>query len=216
MNFKKVSTLFVTGAMVAAMSVCGFADDYAQGTAYLSVNGKDWVSIPSTTAEITADGQYTLSASVDEATDLEPFMAIQIAGGEELFADKYPFYITVDSIKLNGEDVALQGDSYTCSADGKGVDTRCNLYNEYNNPDHLNEFDADGFSDQRVATVSGKETACLLTDAVKTGFKSIEVTFTVSGLADEAQPDGDVAPIAYLAALVAVAGIAMVASKKRA
>lgn len=216
MNFKKVTTLFLTGAMAATMTCVGFADDYADGTAYLSVNGAGWVGIPSTTVDITADGQYTLSASVDEATDLEPFMAIEIKNGEIKFEDKYPFYITVDSIKLNGEDVALQGDSYTCSADGKGETTRCNIYNEYNDPDHLNEFDEDGFSDQRVATVSGKETARLLTDAVKTGFKSIEVTFTVSGLADEAQPDGDVAPIAYLAALVAVAGIAMVASKKRA
>ncbi len=42
----------------------------------------------------------------------------------------------------------------------------------------------------------------------------IEVTFTVKGLSSEEA--GDVAPVAYLAALAAIAGIAMVASKKRA
>ena len=90
------------------------------------------------------------------------------------------------------------------------------IWNAYNNPDGLNEFDEDGFADARVPEVSGKESAKIIADEAKLGVETIKVTFTVSGLADEAQPDGDVAPIAYLAALVAVAGIAMVASKKRA
>ena len=225
MNFKKVSTLFVTGAMVAAMSVAGFADDYADGTAYICASADSWaVSYTTTTVDVTADGTYTLEATSPdgEAHDLDHFLAVEIMNGETIWEDKYPFYLTIDSVEINGAAVDLQGVSFTCSKDGKGETTRTNIFNEWNGPNSygvagsINDFDEDGFSDARVAEVKGNETATLLTEEQMKGVKDIKVTFTVSGLADDAQPDGDVAPIAYLAALVAVAGIAMVASKKRA
>lgn len=51
-------------------------------------------------------------------------------------------------------------------------------------------------------------------DGLTKDAKDIEITFTVKGFSSEEA--GDVAPVAYLAALAAIAGIAMVASKKRA
>lgn len=220
MNFKKIMAGVAAGSMVAAMAVVpAFADDdYAAGTAYLNINNTDWSAYEKTevTAEITGNGTYTVSLTAAEAQNLAQFNALEIANGEELFGHEY--VVTIDSIKLNGADYTLQGSSYTCSADGKGVITRVNLYNEWNAPDAIGVVDDKlGYADQR-ANAADNYTAKLLGDEALTGFESIEVTFTVSGIAadepGDANETGDVAPVAYLAAIVALAGAAVVASKK--
>lgn len=219
MNFKKVMAGVVAGSMVAAMAVIpAFADDYADATAYLSINNGDWGEYEKSevTAQITGNGTYTVSLTAAEPQNLAQFNALEIKNGDVVFGHEY--VVTIDSVKVNGADYALQGSSYTCSADGKGETTRVNLYNEWNNPDAVGVVDDKlGYADQR-ANAADNYTAKLLGDDFLTGFESIEVTFTVSGIAtdkpDDANPTGDVAPVAYLAAVVALAGAAVVASKK--
>jgi hypothetical protein len=221
MNFKKVLAGVAAGSMVAAMAVVpAFAADYADGTAYLSINNSEWQDFEKTevTAQITGNGTYTVSVTAAEPQQLAQFNALQIANGETVFGHEY--VVTVDSIKVNGADYALQGASYTCSADGAGVDTRVNIYNEWNSADSLGVVDDKlGYADQRANTAEA--TAKLVGDDFLTDFTSIEVTFTVSGLAEDTTPSednseetGDTAPVAYLAAVVALAGAALVASKK--
>jgi hypothetical protein len=99
--------------------------------------------------------------------------------------------LTVDSIKINGEDVELQGDSYTCSADGAGVTTRVNIYNVYNKPDATAVAGDDNHLDCRVAegNVADATAELITADYVVT---SIEVNFTVTGFGTQAE-GGDAA-----------------------
>ncbi len=152
-------------------------DALADGTAYLSINNSDWADFDAeyTNAEITGDGQYTVSMFAAAPQDLAQFNALQVKNGESFMGTGS--ILTVDEIKLNGETIELQGDSYTCSADGAGIDTRVNLYNEWNSP-----VDADGVvaEDVRAAGDPAACTAMLWTADQLTGVSSIEVTFTVS------------------------------------
>lgn len=217
MNFKKVMAGVMAGSMVAAMAaVPALADDYADGTAYLSINNDAWGEYEKTevTAQVTGNGTYTVSLTAAEPQNLAQFNALEIQNGETLFGHDY--VVTVDSIKVNGADYALQGASYTCSADGKGVTTRVNIYNEWNTPDAVGVVDADlGYADQR-ANAADNYTAKLVGDEFLKDFTSIEVTFTVSGVAEgtDSAETGDAAPVPYLAAVVALAGVALAVSKK--
>ena len=205
-------------AMTAALCCTASADESAEAT--LIINRPDWSPFTSETVNVTGNGTYTITATTDEATTLCEFNALHITNGEEIFGHTY--FVTIDSIEVDGVAVELQGDSYTCSADGEGVTTRVNIFNKYNNPDDLNVVnEKKGYSDARVPEISGKETARLLPDEYISGgdiggtttLSSVKVTFTVSGVA---AATADTAPIFYLAAIVGLAGIAMVASKKRA
>ncbi len=155
--------------------------------AHLSINKSDWSAFEAeyVDAEITGDGTYTVSMTAAEAVDMGEFNALEVANGELLLGTAYT--ITVDSIKINGEEVTLQGPSYTCSADGGGVNTRVNLYNEYNTPDDTATAGDDNHLDQRVAEGSVMDaTAKLLADENRAGVTSIEVTFTVAGVGSSA------------------------------
>ncbi len=169
-----------------------------------------------------------------EPTDLGQFNALEIKNGETKFGTTY--VVTVDSFKINGVEVKA-GEGFTCSADGSGIHTRVNLYNEWNNPDD-GATNPNGDLDQRCADgdVMSK-TARLVSDmADMAGAETIEVTFTVSGIgggaasteettsSDEA-PAADSAPTtsagtgnvpaAVMVSVMAAAGAAAVASKKR-
>ena len=152
-------------------------DSLADGTAYLSINNADWSDFDAeyTNAEITGDGEYTVSMVASEAQDLAQFNALQVKNGESVLGNGS--ILTVTEIKLNGEAIELQGDSYTCSADGAGIDTRVNLYNEWNSP-----VDDAGVvaEDVRAAVDPATTTAMLWTSEQLTGVSSVEVTFTVS------------------------------------
>lgn len=180
---RKVSAVLFAGVLAISTVPGGFVkaaqdiDSYADGTAYLSINNTDWSDYEATytTAEITGDGTYTVSMEAAEAQNLAQFNALQVKNGEKVMGNKS--IITVDEIKLNGEAITLQGYSYTCSADGAGIDTRVNLYNEWNKPTDDSGAIA---KDTRCEQDAAGATAMLWTADQLTGVKSVEVTFTVS------------------------------------
>lgn len=152
-------------------------DSLSDGTAYLSINNTDWADFEAeyVTAEITGDGQYTVSMTASEPQNLVQFNALEVKNGEAALGSGS--ILTIDEIKINGKAVELQGKSYTCSADGAGITTRVNLYNEWNSP-----VDADGKTGEDFRSESDPAdcTAMLWASDLNTGVKSVEVTFTVS------------------------------------
>lgn len=191
-KFKKLLAAVCSGAMLlSSMTVMAGQDTsaLADGTAYLNINNAEWSEFEAewTNAQITGDGSYTVGMVATEGQSLVQFNALEVVNGESYLGTGC--VLTVDSIKINGEEVELQGKSYTCSADGSGVTTRVNIYNEWNAPDETATAGDDKHIDQRVAEGSVMDaTACLFSkDYVDgssgSGFlvSSIEVAFTVSG-----------------------------------
>ena len=194
----------VSGFGTQAEAASGDGAQTAEGPAiaHLSINNEEWSEYEAeyVDAEITGDGTYTVSMKASEGQSLVQFNALEVENGELILGTAYT--ITVDSIKINGEEVELQGPSYTCSADGGGVNTRVNLYNEWNNPDETATAGDDNHIDNRVADGSVMDaTACLFSsDYVNassgSGFlvESIEVTFTVAGVGELASAGEAAAP----------------------
>ncbi len=192
-KFKKVLASLIAGTLVLSNAVPVLAAQDASalpdGTAYLNINNSDWQPFDAewVNAEITGDGSYTVSMTAAEAVDLGAFNALEVVNGEEILGTGA--VITVDSIELNGEEIELQGPSYTCSADGLGVTTRVNLYNEWNTPDATATAGDDKHADCRVAEGNVADaTACLWTAEQLTGVTSIVVNFTVSGFGTAGGP----------------------------
>jgi hypothetical protein len=153
-KFKKLLAAVCTGAMMlSSITVFGAQDTsgLADGTAYLNINNADWSDFDAewTNAEITGDGSYTVGMTATEGQSLVQFNALEVVNGESYLGTGC--VLTVDSIKINGEDVELTGSSYTCSADGAGVTTRVNIYNEWNSPDATAVAGDDNHLDNRVA-----------------------------------------------------------------
>ncbi|SEF56376.1 hypothetical protein SAMN04487934_101586 [Eubacterium ruminantium] len=180
---KRLSATFFAGILAVASVPGGFAkaaqdaSKLTDGTAYLNINNADWGEFEATwtNAEITGDGTYTVSMEATEAQTLAPFNALEVVNGESVMGNQS--IITVDEIKLNGEAIELQGYSYTCSADGAGVTTRVNLYNEWNKPtDDTGAVAADTRCEKDAAQAS----PMLWTKEQLEGVKSLDVTFTVS------------------------------------
>lgn len=170
------------------------ASTLEDGTAYLNINKSDWSDFEAeyTNATITGDGSYTVAMTAAEAVDMGEFNALEVVNGETVLGTGC--VLTVDSIKINGEEVELQGPSYTCSADGAGVNTRVNLYNEYNTPDAAATAGDDKHLDQRVAEGSVADaTATLISKDARAGITTLEVAFTVSGFGTAAAV-GEAAP----------------------
>ena len=244
MKIKKIlAAVAATAVAVSTMAVSAFAaqdtSGLADGTAYLNLNKADWSEYEAewTNAEITGDGTYTVSVKMAEPTDLGQFNALEILNGETKFGTTY--IVTVDSIKLNGVEVKT-AEGFTCSADGAGVTTRVNIYNEWNSPDD-SATNPNGDLDQRVADgdVMSKSARMVGSMDDLAGTETLEVTFTVSGIgaaaapADETVETTDTAeapaadsapttsattgnvPAAVMVSVMAVAGAAAVASKKR-
>ena len=189
-KFKKIFAVACATTMAfSVMPLCAAQDasTLADGTAYLNINNVDWGEFDAewTNAEITGDGSYTVSMEAKETQSLAPFNALEVVNGETVLGTGA--VITVDSISINGEDVELQGPSYTCSADGAGVTTRVNLYNEWNAPDATAVAGEDGHLDNRIADGDLESaTACLIPSDLIASVDSIEVNFTVSGFGTEA------------------------------
>ena len=154
------------------------------GTYTVSVSGLDW------SAEEFGDAPYNLlflSTSIPvDALNTEDF-SITI---DEFTIDGEPFELNQDMILNNWEDVAPDAETTT------GI--QVSIQNMWDDNADIGSYD--------------------------TSASEMSITFTVSGLdnyegaptvaANVSAGTGDVAPVAYLAAIVAVAGVAMVASKK--
>ena len=156
----------------------------ADATAYIDISGPGWAPIDGewTNVKVDKDGTYTVGVKAAATVEgLAEYSSLQITNGETLYGNKYT--VTIDKIVINGDEVALQGDSYTCSQDGKKATTRVNLYNEYNDPDF--EPDKDGYVDCRTTGDQAKATARLVDGWKEINLDSIEVTFTVKGIDKE-------------------------------
>ncbi len=148
--------------------------------ATLSLNNADWSDTGAviTTATVKGNGSYVVKAELPTALGSGQFECLTLPNGETIFGPTYT--VTIDKIVLNGEEIALQGTSYTCSADGGAVDTRVNLYNEWNNPD-FEGVNGKGYIDNRTAGDKATATARLLTPEQVAAIKTLEVYFTVAG-----------------------------------
>ncbi|MCR5769788.1 MAG: hypothetical protein K6G87_00990 [Butyrivibrio sp.] len=236
MNFKKVTTGVLAGAMLASLAAVpvSAADEHHayiqfQTSGYAFRNswdessyglnndaGYDYSKIQGwngseheyregtlTDAVITGDGTYTVSVkgaqfedrdfSATADSDYNMLMVSTDLDIELLDPDAdNGFSIVVDSLVIDGKTIDVSNHQiadYEADSDYASVELQ-NVYDN-NHPD-LKKLDG------------------LTKDA-----KDIEITFTVKGLGGS-EAAGDVAPVVYLAALAAIAGIAMVASKKRA
>lgn len=161
--------------------------------AHLNINKGDWSAFDAEygDVEITGDGSYTVTMTAAEPVDMGDFNALEVENGELLMGTAC--VLTVDSIKINGEEITLAGPSYTCSADGGGVTTRVNLYNAYNDPDETSVAGADKHPDQRVASGSVMDaSARIIPEDLRAGVTTLEVTFTVTNFGVSAAA-GDVA-----------------------
>ena len=239
MKIKKIVAAIAAAAVaVSTMAVSAFAaqntDSLADGTAYLNINDSDWSEFDATweNAEITGDGTYTVSMTGADGINIGQFNALEIKNGETVFNRTYT--VTVDSIKINGVEQKI-GEGYTCSADGVGLTTRVNLYNEWNTPSE--DVSDDGAVDCRAADgdVMSKTARMIDASCLETATNDIEVTFTVAGTGAAAEATADTAETteapaettettstatgnasaAMIAAVMAAAGVAAIAAKKR-
>lgn len=240
MKIKKIVAAIAAAAVaVSTMAVSAFAaqstDSLADGTAYLNINLSDWSEFDATweNAEITGDGTYTVSMTGADGINIGQFNALEIKNGETVFNRTYT--VTVDSIKINGVEQKI-GEGYTCSADGVGLTTRVNLYNEWNTPNE--DVSDDGAVDCRAADgdVMSKTARMIDASCLETATNDIEVTFTVAGTGAAAAADTTAdtaettdaaettettsaatgnASAAMIAAVMAAAGVAAIAAKKR-
>lgn len=237
MKIKKIVAAIAAAAVaVSTMAVSAFAaqstDSLADGTAYLNINLSDWSEFDATweNAEVTGDGTYTVSMTGADGINIGQFNALEIKNGETVFNRTYT--VTVDSIKINGVEQKI-GEGYTCSADGVGLTTRVNLYNEWNTPSE--DVSDDGAVDCRAADgdVMSKTARMIDASCLETATNDIEVTFTVAGTGAAAAADTaettEAAPAttettstatgntsaAMIAAVMAAAGVAAIAAKKR-
>ena len=179
-NWKKILISFMALVMmITTMGLFSVAMAEGETTAYLSFASEDWAvqywfdgndyaPVVATTQEVTGYGQYTVSLDFT-GTDAGfasgiAFLDVEIANGEGAYPDSY---MTIDSLKINGEAVEL-GKTYTSSDDD--VATRTNLYNEW-----VAEVEKGRTADGDAADV----TAVPLDKSAFSEIQTIEVTFTL-------------------------------------
>ena len=245
MKIKKIVAAIAAAAVaVSTMAVSAFAaqntDSLADGTAYLNINDSEWSDFNATweNVEITGDGEYTVSMTGADGIALAQFNALEVKNGETFFNRTYT--ITVTSIMINGVEQKI-GEGYTCSADGAAINTRVNLYNEWNSPNE--DVSDDGNVDCRAADgdVMSKTATMIDSSCLEAGTNDIVVTFTVAGTGAATEATADTADTAdtaetteapaettettstatgnasaaAIAAVMAAAGVAAIAAKKR-
>ena len=184
------------------------AKDAASGQAYLAiVDGQWWIqywgsstadgymlSYDAGVVDITGNGDYTVSVTADTngfrydtTGDVNDqyvpqglsFMSVMIKDGETKFPGAV---ITINSIVVDGNEIAMTAKNYTSSDDGQ--ETRSNIFNPY-----VNALPEDARSTE--GNVYGNDTdysAQIVDTADFSEWTTVEVNFTVSGL------DGDAAP----------------------
>ncbi len=218
-KFKKVLAAVLAGTMVfGSLAVSAFAGqdtaDMADATAYLNLNTADWTGPEAASVEnvvVDKNGDYTVSYTAKEAFTLGDFNALEILNGETVLGSTY--VVTVTSIKIDGVEKKT-GEGFTCSADGKGVTTRVNIYNSWNDPDAEATAGDDKHLDQRCAGGDVTATTARMVDQGLLA-TTVEVAFTVSGLADTDTEGGDSTSTALILAAVAALAVVATVSTKR-
>ncbi|MBQ3968572.1 MAG: hypothetical protein II688_07785 [Lachnospiraceae bacterium] len=200
MNFKKIALAGLAGTMV--MSVAAFAEGgqpikevsynitATGGDAAYTMQFSDWSSYTFTVKEGTAD--YAVDFEADEEAGFTNLGYIMSATDPANVKIEDGITVVVNTITVNGYQFDLSSNVLQSGKNDDGGERN----------GELNIWWGDNGAD--IASVDGKAT-------IKFSSSALELI-----VAEESTATADVAPIAYLAALVAVAGIAMVASKKRA
>ncbi len=236
MNFKRILAGVMTGTMVVAMGVPTFADDLeyngyfcfqtpsysfrnACDDASYGINGtsntdeidysvvhawdgNDLVSAAGTftDAVITGDGTYTVSVSGLDWSDSEfgtsdCYNLLFLSTDIPVDALNYDLTITVDEFKVGDSVIELDEDM---------------VLNNWEDVDPDDELTTGiQISIQNIWSDNATIAAYDVTAS------EMSITFTITGLDDYAAQAGDTAPVGYLAAIVAVAGVAMVVTKKK-
>lgn len=199
MSFRKVcATVMACALALGTMAMTASADDSYQAFLMFSAgdgqegSGGHWAYGAASNAGdavITGNGQYTVSYTMPEDGGAEQIDLILV---QTNILDE-SVTLTVDSITVGDTSVAYYG-----ASDGafvmEGTDgLRVNIYNTWGND--VTDID-------NAVEVPGGAT--------------VSVTFTVAGLASDADETGAVAPVVMMAALAVVSGVVVVSSKKRA
>ncbi len=178
---QQVEAIVVEDAVVAESGDAYLAFADARWTGYYWGTDADTLTYAATNAKINGNGQYTVA--LDATTngffqtvgysDMQglTFAAVIVKDGTTLYPN---MVMTIDSIKLDGQEVEMTAKPYTSSDDG--VEMRSNIYNGY--------VSADSIPDD-ARTADGDTTGCsphIVDPAAFGNYGKIEVTFTVSGL----------------------------------
>lgn len=196
-SMKKIFSSLLAAALVLTGMSLPTIEANAEGetTAYLSFadnswsvqywhDGNDYSPVVANNVEVTGEGTYTVGLDFTGVEGGAPdiaFLDVEISNGEAAFPDSY---MTIDSIKINGEEITLNGTPYTCS--DNEVDTRTNLYNAW-------VADATTVTNARTADGSADGITPTPVDAAAyTAIQTIEVTFTLGAgvLCNAAADDG--------------------------
>lgn len=231
MNIKKL----MAGAVAAVMSVTGlsvfasaannagltfqtssygFRNNPNQNTAYWWDGDiqEEYDTWNYTDAEITKDGQYTVSFEKDDSDGATSWNMLKLAF--LISETDYPdFAVTVDSFKIDGKDVA------------EGLTAQ--LATEELKPDDYTDTEFEGKTDYYVVGFFNKYNTDMSVIGSDTYGQKVEVTFTVSGFKSEGTgnppaggdnnnvPNTGVEGVAAVAGLAIIAGGALIVAKKR-
>ncbi len=162
---------------------------FADGEWYIQYwgNNTDMLTYDAGVAEITGNGDYTVSLNgatkgmlYDVAGTLNgkytpsgcSFMAVIVKDGSKLYPD---MSIDIKSIRINGEEIEQIAKNYTSSDDG--IEMRANIYNEW-----IEELPEDAHTSEGLVNGNSEYSARII-DRDKIGqWTKIEVEFTVSGI----------------------------------
>lgn len=158
------------------------ADDtmltYNAGVPHIEGNGSYTVSVTADTNGF----RYDTSGDANDASAVPSglmFAAVMIKDGKTLFPDAI---ITIDSIKVDGKEIAMTAKNYTSSDDGKEL--RSNIYNGW-----VDKLPDDAASTEGALVVDGTPTDAaaayspvIVDKADFATWKEVEVNFTISGL----------------------------------
>lgn len=188
----------------------GESREAGSGDAFLAIVDQDWrvqylgtnsdgtktaLSYDAGIASITGNGDYTVSVNADTngfryAMTGDPnqsytpsglkFLYVNINDGETKFPGAV---ITVNSVRVDGREIALSAKPYTSSEDK--IDTRATIFNEYSTSPIKNARSAQGAlwnSDGSPADFASEYSAVTVNADEFSSWTSVEVDFTVSGI----------------------------------
>ena len=137
----------------------------ADWSAQYWLDGNEYAGVTPANVEVTAEGDYTVGLTFENASNGLAFMALGLKNGENLFPNHY---LKINAIRVNGEAIEY-GKGYTSSDDQ--IETRMNIYNEW-----VSELPADAHSfDGTVEDAS----PIIVDKALFEGVTSVEIDFTL-------------------------------------
>ena len=137
----------------------------ADWSAQYWLDGNEYAGVTPANVEVTAEGDYTVGLTFENASNGLAFMALGLKNGENLFPNHY---LKINAIRVNGEAIEY-GKGYTSSDDQ--IETRMNIYNEW-----VSELPADAHSfDGTVEDAS----PIIVDKALFEGVTSVEIDFSL-------------------------------------